>query len=408
MRGLLIAATTGLVLGGTSLGQSEAAKRDMGDAPSPRFVSTDTLLDAKIKARSEEKETGNLDDLVVDTRTGRIAFAIVDTNGILDTDNKTVAIPYGALSWDSSNERYILDATAEQIRNLPKWDSKDLAMLRDTSWFGKLKGVFGDRSELESIEEGYAYHGDEYTMCFAHPNHPKSTTLDGKIVSIDRNSMTGQGHACCTAVVEDEKGVKHTVYLAPASHLQSKSISPAEGSQVSIGTIEALDGTGKPVRVAQWIKVDGNTVHVRDDRGVPAWHVGGGEIQPYYILASDMDNGKLYTNGEAFGSVNDIVFDAHSGTAAFAVISVGGVLGVDDTLYPIPWNAVAMGKDDSLVINMPESKLKLAPKFSKDGVKDLNNEQFKKQVVTYYGMEPARYDTDRAAKWTNHRQASAE
>jgi sporulation protein YlmC with PRC-barrel domain len=418
MKRLLIAATASLVVGSALVADDTKRTTDTKttdtrtigskstDSSKHRFVAGETLVGAKVKARTGDDEEGKIENLVVDTRNGVIAYAILDSNGILDVPNKTVAIPYGALSWDASAERFVVDVTAEELRNLPKWDSSDLSRLRDPGWHGTLKGVFGDRPELENLQSGYAYYGDEYTCHF---KQGKPEKIEGKIVSIDRDVTTPQGGSVVAIEVEDQKHGKQTIYLAPAAHMTSKQISPAEGTMVTVSTIDAIDSNGKRVRVAEWVRIDGNTVNLRE-KGVPAWQSETQQpMRAFYVLASELDDGKLYSsNGEAFGNVTDVGFDVTSGTAAFAIVSVGGVLGVNDTVYAVPWSAVSIGKDENLYVAMDNEKLKLAPKLSQDGIDDLNNADYFKQVLAYYDEEPMRFDTERSSKWTNHRQASIE
>jgi sporulation protein YlmC with PRC-barrel domain len=44
--------------------------------------------------------------------------------------------------------------------------------------------------------------------------------------------------------------------------------------------------------------------------------------------------------GENLGKVEEIMIDAIPGRVAYAVLSFGGLLGVGDKLFAVPWNAL--------------------------------------------------------------------
>ncbi len=47
--------------------------------------------------------------------------------------------------------------------------------------------------------------------------------------------------------------------------------------------------------------------------------------------------------GEELGSIKDIMIDVPRGRVAYAVLSRGGVLGIGDKLFAIPWKCVDAG-----------------------------------------------------------------
>ncbi len=392
MKRILIATAVGAI----ATGAAAQAQSDPASKPgkTPRFETFDTLLDASVTAKESPETKASVDDLVIDTRNGQVVFALIDTNGILGSKNKVVAIPYGALTWQPAIGQYTLAATAEQLESLPPCDSGNLARLQDQSWQSTLRGIFDDRHEIAALEQT---RGDEYTWYFEE-NRPES--MDGTVVSVGANSMTAQGHECCAIVVEEnDSKARHTVFLAPMAYLATQPAVLSAGNDVKLTTVRALDAKGNVIRVANTVRVDGKNIRLRDPKGVPAWDTGSAASQSFYALASGMDDGALYANGEKFGTVSDIVCEVNSGTAAFAIVSQGGVLGIDDTLYAVPCRAITHGRDSNLYVEMPASKLKLAPKLSEDGASDLNEMSVVKGVYEYFELKPTKFDLDRPHRW---------
>lgn len=394
MTRMLIVATTGaMTLGHTALAQNEHRGN-----PQPQFVPCNTLLDADVVSRQDKERGADLVDFVVDSRTGRIAYAVIDTEGILGVDDRQVAIPYGALSWNS-RDRYLIDTSAQELRNLPKWDVDNLGHLHDESWHSTMRGVFGDRNELRENEN---FHGDEYSELWG---RQEAKTIEGKVVGVNREKKTTRGERCYSIIVEDDSTrEQRTIVLAPITHLSNEKEIPSEGQKVSLTAVKSFDGDGETVYVADTIRYGGNNIRLRSEDGTPAWKNGDSRSrQTYYVLASKMQDGTVYGQGEEFGAVHEVLIEPYSGTASFATVSVGGVLGMGDTLYVIPRNAITMGNKYNYYIDWPVSKLKLAPKLSDNGVEDLNNREFVQRVNEYYDVRQPRYNTNRSNDWARTR-----
>src|SRR5205823_4422826 len=66
------------------------------------------------------------------------------------------------------------------------------------------------------------------------------------------------------------------------------------------------------------------------------------------VMAADTLQGDSVYNGadEKLGEVTDIMIDVPTGRVAYAVMSVGGVLGVGDKLFAIPWQALKLDTEN--------------------------------------------------------------
>src|SRR5580765_4225955 len=66
------------------------------------------------------------------------------------------------------------------------------------------------------------------------------------------------------------------------------------------------------------------------------------------VMAADMLIGDNIRNGanEKLGEITDIMIDVPTGRVAYAVMSVGGVLGVGAKLFAIPWSALRLDTEN--------------------------------------------------------------
>ncbi|MGZ4994879.1 MAG: PRC-barrel domain-containing protein [Methylobacter sp.] len=67
---------------------------------------------------------GGIKDLVIDSESGRVVYAVVSFGGILGLGNKLFAIPWSVLKWNREKEYYVLDLDKETLKNAPGFDKK--------------------------------------------------------------------------------------------------------------------------------------------------------------------------------------------------------------------------------------------------------------------------------------------
>lgn len=65
---------------------------------------------------------GEVEEVVIDPNTGRIAYVVVSFGGFLDIGKKLFAIPFKALKYDWDENEYMLDTPKEQLEEAPGFD----------------------------------------------------------------------------------------------------------------------------------------------------------------------------------------------------------------------------------------------------------------------------------------------
>lgn len=114
------------------------------------------------------------------------------------------------------------------------------------------------------------------------------------------------------------------------------------------------------------------------------------EGNPRVLSVSTLTGDPVYNSaGEKLGSLEDIVIDVNSGRIAYAVLSFGGILGIGDKLFAIPWNALQIDADNRrLLFDVPKEKLELAPGFDKNNWPDMADERWGADIYGFYGQTP--------------------
>src|ERR1700757_1204850 len=81
-----------------------------GAGPGPEGMAATTLNGDKVMS-SDGEHVGKIADLMLDVRSGRIAYAVLSTGGFLGLGNTLHAIPWSALTLDAIERCFVEDIT---------------------------------------------------------------------------------------------------------------------------------------------------------------------------------------------------------------------------------------------------------------------------------------------------------
>jgi sporulation protein YlmC with PRC-barrel domain len=94
---------------------------------------------------------------------------------------------------------------------------------------------------------------------------------------------------------------------------------------------------------------------------------------------------------DKLGDIKDLVIDPESGQIVYAVVSFGGVLGLGDKLFAVPWTALHWTRDkEYYVLNVDKSALKKAPGFDKKHWPDSADkwDRQREEIDQFYSVKP--------------------
>lgn len=105
------------------------------------------------------------------------------------------------------------------------------------------------------------------------------------------------------------------------------------------------------------------------------------------ISSTDVEGTSVYNPQRAtIGKVDHLMIDKVSGQVHYAVVSFGGFLGLGESHYPLPWNALRYDTGlGGYVTNVSEQELKDSPQFSDDS---WNDRDWESRVHQHYRARP--------------------
>jgi sporulation protein YlmC with PRC-barrel domain len=110
--------------------------------PGPRLMGADTLIGNDVYSRDEEN-LGDIKEIMLDTITGEISYAVLSYGGILGMGNKLFAVPWEALSLDTENKRFILDIDSTALESAPGFDKSNWPNMADETWAISVHDYYG-------------------------------------------------------------------------------------------------------------------------------------------------------------------------------------------------------------------------------------------------------------------------
>ncbi|HVL54915.1 MAG TPA: PRC-barrel domain-containing protein [Burkholderiaceae bacterium] len=112
----------------------------------------------------------------------------------------------------------------------------------------------------------------------------------------------------------------------------------------------------------------------------PGQQHADGMLRMSRLIGMDVRN----PQGENLGSIHDVIVDAQSGEARYAVIGFGGFLGLGERLFAYPLQSLQLGPErDRVVLNVPRERLAEAPGFERQQLPDWND--YLRRVDQFHG-----------------------
>jgi sporulation protein YlmC with PRC-barrel domain len=113
-----------------------------------RVMSATTLNGDKVVNQVGE-DLGKIDDIMIDTKTGRVAYAVLSFGGFLGLGDKLFAIPWSRLSLDEDRKVFILNIDRATLENAPGFDKDNWPDMADRTWGSEIHTYYSSRPYWE-------------------------------------------------------------------------------------------------------------------------------------------------------------------------------------------------------------------------------------------------------------------
>jgi sporulation protein YlmC with PRC-barrel domain len=107
------------------------------------YVLSSTTLVGNDVRNTAGQDIGTIKDLMIDTESGNIIYAVLSFGGFLGIGDKLFAVPYSLLRLDTTNECYVLNIEKEILEDAPGFDNDE----------------WPEHADYDFVNEVYSYYG---------------------------------------------------------------------------------------------------------------------------------------------------------------------------------------------------------------------------------------------------------
>jgi sporulation protein YlmC with PRC-barrel domain len=110
--------------------------------PGPELMGANTLIGDHVHNLQNE-HLGVIKEFMLDMRTGKVAYAVMSSGGVLTLGERLFAVPWQALALDTVNKRMTLNIPKERIENAPGFDTNNWPNMADQQWASQIHSYYG-------------------------------------------------------------------------------------------------------------------------------------------------------------------------------------------------------------------------------------------------------------------------
>jgi sporulation protein YlmC with PRC-barrel domain len=122
--------------------------RKSGKGPGPEVMAAATLTGNDVM-NSRGENLGDIEAIMLDVPSGRVAYAVLSFGGFLGAGDKLFAVPWGALKLDTDNKCFLLEVDKERLKDAPGFDKDHWPSMADTKWASTVHEYYGTRPYWE-------------------------------------------------------------------------------------------------------------------------------------------------------------------------------------------------------------------------------------------------------------------
>lgn len=222
----------------------------------------------------QNEDIGDIDDIAIDTREGRVTYALVGHGGL---EMQTAAVPWNALELDEEQEQYRLDATTEDLE-LAQIDVDQLDKLNDERFSRQIHEAFD--TEPYWIAYGYDQEQQDEFWTGDPQRQSEQVSLSGTIENVQdmQIGIGQQAEAGVQVQLRTESGQTETIHLASRQELQQQNLDLSTGDRIEVEG-RRTDVQGRPVIEATEVSKEGRTATFRPKQTGQQQFPGASEVR---------------------------------------------------------------------------------------------------------------------------------
>ncbi len=116
-------------------------RNEHSEGPGPALMGANTLIGDDVY-NSQDEQLGDIKEIMLDVRSGTIAYAVLSFGGVFSIGEKLFAVPWEALALDTENKRFVLDVDKDRLKNAPGFDKDHWPDMADEAWVNEINTYY--------------------------------------------------------------------------------------------------------------------------------------------------------------------------------------------------------------------------------------------------------------------------
>ncbi len=117
---------------------------DIHQGPGPYLMGAATLVGDDVFNHQAEF-LGNIRELMLDMRSGKVSYAVLSFGGVLGFGEKLFAVPWAALTLNATDKCFHLNVEKARLHNAPGFDKRRWPNVADPVWQREVQSYYGTR-----------------------------------------------------------------------------------------------------------------------------------------------------------------------------------------------------------------------------------------------------------------------
>ena len=371
-------------------GQEVRPTSSLSESDSARIPVTfsSNLIGRSVKD-SRGDSAGQIEYLVVDTKTGDVRFAVIGSGGFLDIGEELTAVPWDKVqvrTWGTNSEPHIwLHVSLDKLEQGRRITHDRLAQLANPSFQTQIV-TFYLPVEVSDTGQGRSTQNQSQKGRQAGSNQTEnndriSDSSSSRRFQQDRPARSGQTDKSFDGPAETQQADRQTERSRDSAQTnQDRSAQGQSGRQQRSASVEShreqtlllvgreLITTLSPSQLRTGQQIKGATVETSDGREV--------------------------------GEIDRLVIDVERGKVAYALVAKGGFLGIGEEWRPVPLTALSWQIRDVYTLGQGQSQLEKMPTLSSDDLPSRIRQGDLKKLYQSYSIPPYWVDDNRSSPQT--------
>lgn len=373
-----------------------------------QMTQVDPLIGQKV-LDSQQKELGQIQDVIVDTQGHKAKYAVLGSGGFLGIGEDYHAVPWSSLNIQGSGDTIQsvnINTDADTIKNSPvvqmgsQFDSRTQSQI-DSYYHGKglqtngMSDGMSDQSSMSNGVSGQSQIGSQSDGLYQpETSGTRPSGLTG--TSTDRQFNTAEPRR--DSVYEQTDGTNGTYGDGVRSGEDSSLNTEPNQTSSQTSPFGSYNGTSDSSSSDSMSRSSGTSTKYRsgysegvnrspqsNDSAMSTQSSNGQNIQSgssQFVFYSDL-SGRSVKSGqdEKVGTLKDLVVDSKKGDIRFGLISM------DDGMVAVPWNALHPSGQDAYTISTDKETLRSLA-FQSDSKPDFNDPAYQQNVYQRFGQQP--------------------